>query len=144
MFGVLLKPAAVGDRAKVFYRPKTPALRVVKRVKTGTPGSENTITVDGPTDGRITLRGRIAADSDPALQIVRIPDPAGFARSAFVQALRKQGVTVRARATGPNPGQKLPKKRSLRPKRQVAVRVSDPLSEYTKVILEVSYNRGPS
>lgn len=134
-------PTERGEPAELFWRPKTPALRVVNRVKTGAPGSANALTVDGPVEGEVTLRGRIAADSDPVLQIARIPDPAGFARSAFIQALRRNGVKVAAPAAGPNPSETLPKQRSLRRAKRVAVRVSYPLSEYTKVILKVSYNR---
>jgi D-alanyl-D-alanine carboxypeptidase/D-alanyl-D-alanine-endopeptidase (penicillin-binding protein 4) len=135
-------PSSAGERAKLFWRPKTPALRVVNRVKTGVPGSQTSLTADGPTDGTITLRGRIAADSAPLLQVARIPHPADFARTAFIQALRRQGISVSASAAGVNPDEELPRERSLKPAKRVALRVSDPLSEYVKVILKVSYNRG--
>ena len=92
----------------------------------------------------MAARSRSGARSRPGplLQIVHVPDPASFARTALIDALRRQGVRVAAEATGPNRGAALPRPTALKPAKRVALRVSDPLSEYTKVILKVSYNRG--
>jgi D-alanyl-D-alanine carboxypeptidase/D-alanyl-D-alanine-endopeptidase (penicillin-binding protein 4) len=135
-------PTAPGEPANLRWRPKTPAIRVVNKVKTGPAGSVSTLTPEGPEHGVVTLRGRIAADSPPLLSIVEVPHPTAFARTAFIQALRKEGVKVSAPRTGANPQSDLPSQNSLKPRKRVALRVSDPLSEYIEVILKVSYNRG--
>lgn len=139
---MVVRPTRPGQRARVSWRPKTAALRVVNRTTTGPAGSESSLEVDGPTGGQIILRGRIPADSTPVLNIAQIPDPAAFARTAFIEALRRQGVSVPARATGPNPEGDLPRRRSLSRANRVALRTSYRFSEYVKVILKVSYNRG--
>jgi D-alanyl-D-alanine carboxypeptidase/D-alanyl-D-alanine-endopeptidase (penicillin-binding protein 4) len=136
------KPTTPGEAADLRWRPNTPAVRVVHKVKTGPAGSAPSLEASGPVGGKVTLRGRIPADSDPLLSIVQIPDPAGFARTAFIAALRDEGVRVAAPTTGPNPGRDLPRQSALDAGNRVAERVSYPLSEYVKVILKVSYNRG--
>jgi serine-type D-Ala-D-Ala carboxypeptidase/endopeptidase (penicillin-binding protein 4) len=139
---MVTKPTDVGERTNLRWRPKTPAIRVVNKAKTGPPGSQNTLAVSGPANGKVTLRGRIPADSDPVLNIAQIPDATAFARTAFIAALRDEGVEVSAPTKGPNPAEELPRQSALKQDNQVAERVSYPFSEYVKVILKVSYNRG--
>jgi D-alanyl-D-alanine carboxypeptidase/D-alanyl-D-alanine-endopeptidase (penicillin-binding protein 4) len=90
----------------------------------------------------IRVRGEIAAGGPSVLNIWQVEDPAAFARTAFIEALGRAGITVSAGATGPNPTGKLPVPGAYPTATLVAKRVSPPLSEYTKVILKVSYNRG--
>lgn len=90
----------------------------------------------------LVVRGRIASDADRALRIFRIPDPAAFARTAFVQALRRAGIEVDARVNGRNPRRLLPARGSYEEAALLAERVSPPLAQYVKVVLKVSYNRG--
>jgi D-alanyl-D-alanine carboxypeptidase/D-alanyl-D-alanine-endopeptidase (penicillin-binding protein 4) len=90
----------------------------------------------------VRISGRVPAGGGSVLDIFQIPDPASFARTAFVEALRRNGVAVSATPTGSNPERLLPRPRSYRAAARVAERVSPPLSEFTKVILKVSYNRG--
>ncbi len=136
-------PTAPGKPAKLRWRPKTDAIRVVNRARTGPAGSDTTLSASGPEDGVVTLTGSVPVDSGAVLSIVHIPDPASFARTAFIDALGDAGVRVSASDTGPNPRGRLPRSRSLRPANRVALRISPAqLSEYVKVILKVSYNRG--
>jgi D-alanyl-D-alanine carboxypeptidase/D-alanyl-D-alanine-endopeptidase (penicillin-binding protein 4) len=136
------RPTAVGRPATLRWRPQTAAIRVVNKATTGPRGSQSTLTATGPKDGVVTLSGRIPLGSPPLLTIVEIPDPAAFARTAFIEALRREGVTVSAPLTGPNPRRDLPSARAFTNGRRVALRVSDPLAQYIRVILKVSYNRG--
>jgi serine-type D-Ala-D-Ala carboxypeptidase/endopeptidase (penicillin-binding protein 4) len=139
---MMATPTTPGERAKVRWRPHTSAIQVINRTRTGPPGSQSSLQASGPTRGKVTLSGRIPADSQPLLTIVQVPFPANFARTAFIDALRDHGVDVDARTRGANPSQELPKKKALTGANRVAQRVSPPLSEYVKVILKVSYNRG--
>ena len=71
-----------------------------------------------------------------------LPDPARFARTAFVQALERAGVRVDAPALAPNRQRRLPRRGAYPSASRVAQFVSPPLSEYVKIVLKVSYNRG--
>jgi D-alanyl-D-alanine carboxypeptidase/D-alanyl-D-alanine-endopeptidase (penicillin-binding protein 4) len=139
---VTATPAAAGRPARLDWRPRTVAWRVVGRVTTGPEGSEPALTLRRGGPGVVVVGGRVPAGGGPVLRVFQVPDPAAFARSAFVEALRRHGVQVAARATGPNPRALLPRGRAYPANRRLAERVSPPLREYTKVILKVSYNRG--
>jgi D-alanyl-D-alanine carboxypeptidase/D-alanyl-D-alanine-endopeptidase (penicillin-binding protein 4) len=76
------------------------------------------------------------------VRIWQVEDPAAFARTTFIEALRRAGVTVRAQTTGPNPASLLPAESSYRASERVGEHVSPPLSEFAKVVLKVSFNRG--
>jgi PBP4 family serine-type D-alanyl-D-alanine carboxypeptidase len=135
-------PTAVGRRAAVDYRPKTAAYTVRTEVTTGPAGSETDIAVTNPEPGVFLVSGTIAADAGPILRVGEIPDPAAFARTAFIEALERAGVAVDAPATGPNPSKRLPAEGSFTPSQRVALHVSGPLSEITRVILHDSHNPG--
>jgi D-alanyl-D-alanine carboxypeptidase/D-alanyl-D-alanine-endopeptidase (penicillin-binding protein 4) len=135
-------PTRPGRPARITWRPHTAAWRVVSRVTTGRRGSQPSLGVAEARAGVVRISGRVPAGGGPVLDVFQIPDPAGFARTAFIEALRRNGVAVPARATGANPERLLPRRRSYPPGARVAERVSPPLSEFTKVILKVSYNRG--
>jgi D-alanyl-D-alanine carboxypeptidase/D-alanyl-D-alanine-endopeptidase (penicillin-binding protein 4) len=92
--------------------------------------------------GVIQVSGQIAAGAQQTITSWEIQHPADFARTAFIDALRRAGVSVAASATGSNPARLLPNASAYRAAQKVAERVSPPLSQYVKVILKVSYNRG--
>ncbi|MET1073563.1 MAG: D-alanyl-D-alanine carboxypeptidase, partial [Umezawaea sp.] len=76
------------------------------------------------------------------LNTVQVTDAEGYARTAFVDALRRAGVEVDVEATGPNPVDLLPAKDGYRAEDQVAQLRSAPFSEYAKLILKMSHNLG--
>jgi PBP4 family serine-type D-alanyl-D-alanine carboxypeptidase len=135
-------PGAVGEQAALDYRPKTAAYQVRSAVETVAAGSETDIEVSQPRPGVFRVAGQIAADAGPTLRVGEIPNPAEFARTAFIQALRRAGVQVPARTTGPNATDGLPAEGSYPANRRVAEHVSAELSEFTKVILKTSHNPG--
>jgi len=135
-------PGAVGSRAAMKYRPKTAAYTVQNAVETVAAGAETAIDVSQPRPGVFRVEGQIAADAGPTLRVGEIPNPAEFARTAFIQALERAGVRVQARTTGPNTTDGLPAENSYPANRRVAEHVSAELSEFTKVILKTSHNPG--
>jgi D-alanyl-D-alanine carboxypeptidase/D-alanyl-D-alanine-endopeptidase (penicillin-binding protein 4) len=141
LIDIKVSPTSPGHPADVEWRPHTAAFHVANHVTTGPAGSPSNIEVDHH-GGVVEVSGRIAADSDPELDKFRIPDPASFARTAFVEALRRAGVRVEARAVGPNREDDLPARDAYPDGSRVADYVSPPLSQYVKVVLKVSYNRG--
>jgi serine-type D-Ala-D-Ala carboxypeptidase/endopeptidase (penicillin-binding protein 4) len=135
-------PLRRGQAARISYRPHTAAWRVRSTVRTAAPGSAPSWQATQTGPNQITVSGTVPAGVGPVLQVFFIPDPAAFARTAFIEALRRAGVSVAARSIGPNPRNLLPLSRSYPSTRRVALRVSAPLSQIVKVILKVSANRG--
>jgi D-alanyl-D-alanine carboxypeptidase/D-alanyl-D-alanine-endopeptidase (penicillin-binding protein 4) len=88
------------------------------------------------------VRGELSASGPTVLNIWHVEDPAAFARTAFIEALARAGVSVAASPTGANPAALLPPATVYPPGDLVAKRVSLPLTEYARVILKTSYNRG--
>ena len=138
---ITVTPKGAGETAAVEWRPRTAAVRVVSEVMT-VAGAASPLALDSPGTGTVRVRGQIAAGSPPTLAIWQIQEPAAFARTAFIEALRRAGVRVTAAETGPNPTKLLPESRSYPMSQRVAEYVSVPLAQFIKVILKVSYNRG--
>jgi D-alanyl-D-alanine carboxypeptidase/D-alanyl-D-alanine-endopeptidase (penicillin-binding protein 4) len=113
LIDLLVRPGAVGHRASLKWRPVTASYTVSNRVTTVAAKKPTTLNVSEPTPGRLELTGQIAAGSPPTLRVWEVDHPAAFARTAFIEALRRAGVTVTAPATGPNPAALLPPKRGL-------------------------------
>ena len=78
-------------------------------VKTVKAGGATDLTVSQPKPNVFQVSGTIAADAGPTLRIGEIPNPASFARTAFIEALQRAGVDGhRAAPTGANPVDRLP------------------------------------
>ncbi len=139
---ITITPTAPGRPAMIDWRPKTGAYTVESRVETVAQGGDTTLTVDAPESGVFRVWGQIAEDQGPVLRVGEIPDPAAFARTAFIEALRRADIRVNASATGPNPVHLLPPPGTYRDDRRVAEQVSAPLSEFIKLILKASHSPG--
>ena len=142
LIDLLLTPTFVGQRATLNWRPMTATYVVTNRVTTVGAKNATTINVTEPTPGKLVVSGQIAAHSAPTLRVWEVDNPSQFARTAFIEALRRAGVTVMAAATGANPTVLLPRKGSYRQADLIGEHVSLPMSQYAKLILKVSYNRG--
>jgi serine-type D-Ala-D-Ala carboxypeptidase/endopeptidase (penicillin-binding protein 4) len=142
LIDLLVRPGAVGKAASINWRPMTASYVVENRVRTVAAKKQTTLSAAEPTPGRIVVSGQIAAGSGPTLTVWEIADPSAFARTAFIEALQRAGVTVTALPTGPNPEALLPPKGSYRAADMLGQHVSDQLSQYAKLIMKVSYNRG--
>jgi PBP4 family serine-type D-alanyl-D-alanine carboxypeptidase len=155
LIDVTVIPTKPGQKALVQWRPHTAAFTVTSDAMTVAAGGKTDITLTplGPHAGKVT--GQIAVGFVPALpgvktlvQTFRIDnpatpqDPAAFARTTFIEALERAGVTVRAPLVAPNPSDKLPPPNSYPANTQVAELVSAPYSQYTKLILKISHNLG--
>ena len=138
---ITVTPASSGQPATIDWRPKTAAITVESEVKT-VASDPAPIAVETVRPGVVKVTGEIAAGSPPTLVISQIPDPAAFARTAFIEALARAGVAVTAGAGGPNPTGILPDPAAYTDPMKVAEHVSPPFSEYIKVVLKISYNRG--
>ncbi len=126
----------VGDAAPVTVRPRTSTLRAEVHVKTVVRGPE-TLTWERPEPGRLIVKGQIRAGGKPRLQVIPVEEPAAFARALLIEALRNEGIAVKA---GPwqKPRSALPDRVAGLPR--VALFESAPLSELVRVTLKVSHN----
>lgn len=156
LIDVTILPAEPGQPAIVDWRPKSAAFTVEAEVVTVPQGEEEDITLFSfePTCigfeacvGRV--QGQIPVGFKPDLlgvetlvQTFKIDNPAAYARTVFIEALERAGVTVNTNLVGPNPSGKLPPKNSYTPQTLVAEFVSLPYSQYSKLILKVSHNYG--
>lgn len=142
LIDIEVSPSSPGKRARVDWRPHTSAYRVVSRVETARAGGATELSVEAGDGGVVEVHGRIADDSGREFLKFQIPDAASFARTAFVEALERAGIEVKAPAVTANPTRLLPSRGDYPRGSRVAQFVSPPLSEYVKVVLKVSYNRG--
>lgn len=76
------------------------------------------------------------------VSILRVEDPPSFARTAFIDALTRVGVSVSAPVVEPNPSAALPPTQDYPATAQVASFTSLPYSEFAKLVLKVSLNTG--
>ena len=136
-------PTRVGQTAKIVMSPVVSPWKVRSEVRTVAAGGQTDITVSSPGFGRVVLRGTIAADSGPVINTYAFADPARFARTAFIEALRRAGVKVTGvNATAPNPAHRLPSSKTVSRLPAVARLPSLPLRQEATYVLKVSYNRG--
>lgn len=157
MVDVSVRPTQAGAPATVDYRPKSSALTVAGAVATVPAGAESAVTL--PDGGRIecigtagctgTVGGDIAADyrapltqSEVFVGTFRIEEPASYARTAFVEALRRNGITLTAPTIAPNPAALLPATDSYNDQNRVATFVAPPYLQQAQLILKVSLNLG--
>jgi D-alanyl-D-alanine carboxypeptidase/D-alanyl-D-alanine-endopeptidase (penicillin-binding protein 4) len=137
---IVVTPAdEAGKPAQVRMRPETQILHMDAQVQTGPEDKGTDIEVKSAAPLRITVRGRIAVKSKPAIRIHIVEDPADFARLLFIDALKGKGVDVAA-PTPPSAKSHLPEPSTYDPQARVARYTSPPFSEAIKVILKVSHN----
>ena len=142
LIDLVTTPGEVGAPASVRMRPEVAPWRVVNRVRTIAAGEQGGIRIASPRYGLSVLSGTISADSDPQLRVEHFTDPPRFARTAFIEALQRAGVTVDAAPTAANPRKDLPARKRVATLPQAANLQGLPLSENATYILKVSYNRG--
>ena len=139
---LVITPGAVDESATLEWRPTTAFYDVSIDVQTVAADRPQAVTIASPAPDQIVVQGQIPVGSDPLLQTFQVEDPASFARTLFIEALARQGVTIEASAVGPNPDERLPASDAYTEGDRVALLTSLPFSETIKVILKVSMNRG--
>lgn len=138
LIDILSTPGPAGQPATVSWRPQTSATKLDYHVKTVAAGQPSKITATPGPGGVITVSGTLAADTKQWLTVVPVADPAAFARSAMIDALKRAGVAVDAAPTGPDPAPPA----SEAGDKTVAKLVSPPFHQEARLILKVSHNLG--
>lgn len=152
---VTINPEAQGDLASLQYRPVSEALTVENDVRMTASNTKAAIKPQLPTcigdpDGcSVTLTGTLPVGYTPPLtgtypliRTYRIAQPADYARTVFIEALREANVKVKAQTVGPNPVKVLPAKDCYKASERVAELRGLPFSENGKLVMKVSYNLG--
>jgi D-alanyl-D-alanine carboxypeptidase/D-alanyl-D-alanine-endopeptidase (penicillin-binding protein 4) len=141
LLDVTVTPAAVGKTAGVVGTPRSAAFTTVSRVRTvrGSDAAEVAVAADPSDPRRIIVTGTVGASAGPHLTVYRIPDAATWARTLFIEALGRAGVTVSADPVADNPA---PPDAPYREAQRLATLTSPPMREFGKMILETSYNTG--
>jgi D-alanyl-D-alanine carboxypeptidase/D-alanyl-D-alanine-endopeptidase (penicillin-binding protein 4) len=127
-----------GDPATVTTRPGSKYYQVDALVNTSDTGSQTSISVVPTALGQFAVRGQIAAGKT-AVRICPVTDPNGFARSLFLESLRRHGVRAGAALARPTETN-LPPKDWYDDAPKVASFTSPPFKDVVKVTLKVSHN----
>lgn len=157
MVDVTVEPSTPGRPAKVSHRPATAAFDVAARVITAPAGAAAFVSLSGrgliECIGTPGCRGRVGGTLPRGYRAplsglrtfvgtFRVEDPPAFARTAFVEALRRHGVTVRADAVAANPRGVLPGRFRYPAATRVAAHRSAPYAQAARLVLKVSLNLG--
>lgn len=139
LIDLVINPGEVGSSGTLSWRPKVPGYAVKNAVRTVSPGQPTEIEITSdPAGNTLLVEGTVATDQKDIIRTFSIQDPNHFARAAFIQALKAQGILVNLPEKGPS----LPNQNTLSSMQPIAVWQSPPLSEYAKLILKVSHNLG--
>ena len=147
---------AVGAATSLTHRPLSTALTVNNRLRNGAPKSKDTLAIDkqypaciGKAGCSATFNGSLPVDFTPPLtatrtlvQTVRITQPSNYARTVFVESLRKAGISVTAPVVEQNPIALLPASHMYSQANQVATLRGMTYGQDAKLILKISYNIG--
>lgn len=139
---VVTSPGQAGQPAAATLRPQVGPYHVAVNASTVAAGGQTHLEVSLGPDDTITVSGQIAADAKPQLRTVSVGDPDSFARTAFIEALGRAGVSVSATPTAPNSDAELPSATVYAQSPRVAELTSPPYSAYATMILKMSHNLG--
>jgi D-alanyl-D-alanine carboxypeptidase/D-alanyl-D-alanine-endopeptidase (penicillin-binding protein 4) len=145
LLDILVTPGAEGESATAELTPAVSPWKLDNQVRTVGPDEEAElddpeVSPDDPYT--IVIAGTVNADADPSLKVWEIDDTASFARTAFIEALARAGVTVSADPLAPNAADALPAVAAVEELPAVAELESLPLSEEVTYVMKISYNRG--
>lgn len=153
---ISMNQGAEGAAVPLDWRPKSSAFSVQSTLRTGNIGSALDIELSQMPQQCVETSSCVGDISGsvpvnfvppftgtyPLIRTFRIKDPSTYARTVFIEALTRAGVTVLATPVATNPVQILPAQGSYSSATQVAKLVSPPYEQYAKYILKVSYNIG--
>ncbi len=132
--------AKPGEPATVRIVPETAFVAMDPRVETVEEGTSSRLTVRAAGPRRFAVRGRLAVGHKPAVKTYEVEEPAAFARTLLIEALRRRGVKVEAASIGDNAADRLPSRAEVARLPVAASYTSPPFREYIRVILKVSHN----
>jgi D-alanyl-D-alanine carboxypeptidase len=153
---VTLNQSAQGSAVPFDWRPKSAAFAVQSTLTTGSATSALDIELNpepplcigspncvGKVSGNVPAGlVPILTDAYPLIRTFRVTEPSNYARTVFIEALARAGVTVTAAPVEANPVQLLPAQGSYSSAQQVAQLTSAPFEQEVRYVNKVSYNIG--
>lgn len=136
----VVTPQEPGKPATVKWRPETVAYQVDARVETVDKDDATRVNITMAGPGRLVVRGQMAAGHKPVVRVHEAEDAACFARTLFIEALARNGVTVTASPLIANRSERLPLRSVVACMPRVALLTSPPFAESARLILKVSHN----
>jgi D-alanyl-D-alanine carboxypeptidase/D-alanyl-D-alanine-endopeptidase (penicillin-binding protein 4) len=138
---VVVTPGSkAGEPARATSTPETAYAMADVQVDTVGSDQRPSLSVESLGGRRFVVRGRLPVGHKPVVRIYEVDDPASYARTLFIEALRRNGVDVSASLLAENRAEALPTRSEVGSLSRVAEFVSPPFHEYAKVILKVSLN----
>ncbi|SIO16960.1 D-alanyl-D-alanine carboxypeptidase / D-alanyl-D-alanine-endopeptidase (penicillin-binding protein 4) [Singulisphaera sp. GP187] len=138
---IVVTPAgSAGEPAEVRLIPETAFASADIQVDTVESAQPPRLTVRAVGPRQFSVRGQLPAGHKPVVKVYEVEEPAAFARTLFIERLRRRGVQVAASAIGDNHVANLPTTAEVAKLAKVAEYTSPPLREYLRVILKVSHN----
>lgn len=154
---VIINPSEVNKKAKVEWQPHSSGFNMINQLKMTKPGVKYNLNINpeipncfGKSNCVAEINGQLPinfipplTNKYPLIQTIRISNPANYARTVFIEALREAGVDIsKLDKVKNNPVALLKSRDVYNLKNQVAALQSLPYAEYAKFILKVSYNIG--
>jgi D-alanyl-D-alanine carboxypeptidase/D-alanyl-D-alanine-endopeptidase (penicillin-binding protein 4) len=137
---IIIEPGAKeGDPAKVTARPESAFYHMDAEVTTGAEDVAASVQLLSVGVNQFAVRGKIPARGKPVVRIYPIEEPGMFARTAFIEALRRQGVRCNAALLRPS-SLNLPAKGAYDSLPKLASFTSPPFQDAITVTLKVSHN----
>lgn len=157
MVDVTVIPTEPGQPATVEHRPETAAATINGQVTTTGAGTESAVTFSddfvldcvGTPGCAGTMSGDIPADyaapftdDESLVGTFRVDEPNAFLRTAFIEALQREGVAVTAPPVSANPAALLPANVDYPADTRIATYTSAPYDQTARLVLKVSLNLG--
>ncbi|AEF42443.1 D-alanyl-D-alanine carboxypeptidase/D-alanyl-D-alanine endopeptidase [Hoyosella subflava] len=143
LLDIEVNPGASGEPASLRMVPETGAFTLENSVETAEEGASANLEVSvDPENSRVLQVSGSIPPGDPALTVYRIPDAESWARTLFIEALERAGISVSTDALAANDATALPDASTYSDDREVASIESAPLGQMGGMILATSYNTG--
>ena len=149
LLAVVTTPGAEGDPGSIETIPETEAFEIVNETETTSAGGDTDLEVtaeldeDGEPTNTLVVSGTVAADSDPSLNVYEVVDPASWARTLFIEALERAGVSVVADPLADNDTTDVPGADVYAADGDPLASIdSPPIAEIAELIWKISHNYG--
>lgn len=140
VLAVTVAPGEPDEPAEVGTAPVTTAFTVINEVETVMAGGDTQLALIPGEANELTVIGSIAEGAPPHLLVHDIEDPARWARTLFIEALGRAGVTVSSDPAAENDVSSLPD--SYSGESEVGSFESPKVEATSELILKISHNYG--
>src|SRR5262249_12824314 len=128
-----------GEPAKVTTRPETSLYHIDMLVTTSNEKSLSNVHLLAVGPNQFAVRGSVPKGSKPLVRIFSVDDPVLFARTLFIEALRRNGVRAQCSVVRPSHNG-LPPQGEYEKLVKTASLTSAPFKDTITVTLKVSHN----